>query len=118
MAQQNGSKLLLLHVADGWAARYYGEEADSPEVRADRRYLQELAEKLRKKGLEVEIILGFGEPGEEIIKLARTRKCDLIAMTTHGHRFISDLLYGSASRKVRHGVDVPVLLLRAPRTKR
>ena len=118
LAQQNGSKLLLVHVADGWAARYYGEEADSPEVREDRQYLRELAEKLRKKGLEVEAILSFGDPGEEIIKLARERKCDLIAMTTHGHAFISDLLYGSASRKVRHGVDVPVLLLRAPRPKR
>ena len=118
MAQQSGSKLLLVHVADGWAARYYREEADSPEVRDDRRYQQELAERLRKKGLEVEAILSFGDPGEEIIKLAHARKCDLIAMTTHGHAFISDLLYGSASRKVRHGVDVPVLLLRAPRPKR
>jgi nucleotide-binding universal stress UspA family protein len=117
MAQQHGSKLLLVHVADGWAARYYREETDSPEVRADRQYLQELTEKLRKEGLEVEAVLGFGDPGEEIIKLAQERKCDLIAMTTHGHRFISDLLYGSAVHKIRHGVDIPVLLLRAPRTK-
>ena len=74
LAQQYGSKLLLVHVADGWAARYYREEADSPEVRDDRRYLQELAEKLRKQGLEVETILGFGDPGEEIIKLAQDAK--------------------------------------------
>ena len=118
LAQQYGSKLLLVHVADGWAARYFREEADSPEVRDDRRYLQELAERLRKQGLEVEAILSFGDPGEEIIKLAHARNCDLIAMTTHGHRFISDVLFGSAVRKVRHSVDIPILLLRGHRLKR
>ena len=117
LAQQHGSKLLLVHVADGWAARYYREEADSPEVRSDQRYLQELADKLRKQGLMVEMILRFGDPGAEIIKLARERSCDLIAMTTHGHRFISDLIFGSAVRKVRHNVDIPVLLLRGHRPK-
>ena len=118
LAQCNGAKLILFHVADGWAARYFREDADSPEVREDRQYLQQRAEALRQKGLEVETVLGFGDPGKEIIRLARERKCDLIAMTTHGHRFISDLLYGSAVHKVRHCVDVPVLLLRAPARKR
>jgi len=115
LAEFHGAKLLLFHVADGWAARYFREEADSPEVRADRKYLAELAESLRKKGVEVETLLGYGDPGTEIIKVARQHKCDLIAMTTHGHRFISDLLYGSAVHKVRHEVEIPVLLLRAPR---
>lgn len=115
MAQCSGAKLILFHVADGWAARYFREQADSPETRADRHYLDRLAASVRGKGLEVEAVLGFGDPGEEIVKLAHARKCDLIAMTTHGHRFISDLLYGSAVHKVRHRVDIPVLLVRAPR---
>lgn len=118
MAQCSGAKLILFHVADGWAARYFREEADSPEVRADRVYLDKLAESISKKGVEVESVLGYGDPGEEIVKLAHARKCDLIAMTTHGHRFISDLLYGSAVHKVRHSVDIPVLLLRAPQKGR
>lgn len=117
LAQFHGAKLLLFHVADGWAARHYGEEADSVEVRADRKYLEQLASDLRAKGLEVETVLGYGDPGSEIVEAARKHNCDLIAMTTHGHRFISDLIYGSASRKVRHEVDIPVLLLRAPRKK-
>jgi nucleotide-binding universal stress UspA family protein len=117
LAKIHHAKLLLFHVADGWAARYYREEADSPEVRADRNYLHELAQALEKKDIKVETMLGYGDPGKEIIKAAREKKCDLIAMTTHGHRFISDLLYGSASRKVRHEVDVPVLLLRAPKDR-
>ena len=118
MAQCSGAKLILLHVADGWAARHFGEEADSPEVRADRIYLEKLAASLREKGVEVEAVLGYGDPGDEIVKQAEKRKCDLIAMTTHGHRFISDLLYGSAVHKVRHAVDIPILLVRAPRERR
>ena len=114
LARVHGAKLLLVHVADGWAARYYREEADSPEVREDRAYLNTLAADLRKQSFEVETLLGFGDPGAEIIKVAQERKCDLIAMTTHGHRFISDLLYGSAASAVHHGVEIPVLLLRAP----
>jgi nucleotide-binding universal stress UspA family protein len=54
----------------------------------------------------------MGEPATEIIKLARAEPVELIAMSTHGHRFISDLLYGSTADKVRHQVDVPVLLLK------
>ncbi len=114
LAKFHGAKLLLFHVADGWAARFYREQADSHEVRTDQRYLDEVAERLRAKGLEVEAVLGYGDPGREIIELAHKRKCDLIAMTTHGHRFISDLLYGSAVHTVRHSVNIPVLLLRAP----
>ncbi|HXI84973.1 MAG TPA: universal stress protein [Verrucomicrobiae bacterium] len=117
LARFHGATLLLFHVADGWAARHYGAEADSAEVRADQKYLKELAGELRAKGLEVETMLGYGDPGTEIVEAARKNKCDLIAMTTHGHRFISDLIYGSASRKVRHEVDIPVLLLRAPRKR-
>ena len=57
--------------------------------------------------------LAYGEPADEIVKWATTRGCDLVAMSTHGHRFISDLLYGSTADTVRHRVDVPVLLLKA-----
>ena len=83
LARLTHAKLMLVHVADGWAARF-----------------------------EVSSVLAMGEPSTEIIKLARAEPVDLIAMTTHGHRFISDLLYGATADKVRHEVDVPVLLLK------
>src|ERR1043166_4206476 len=118
LARQCGSKLVLFHVATGWNARYYRADADSDEMRSDQRYLDDLAAKLRADGLQVETVLGTGDPATEIVELAGRIGCDLIAMTTHGHRFISDLLYGSTADPVRHRVDIPVLLLRVPKSNR
>ncbi len=115
LAQWAGASILLMHVADGWVARNYERLnlAESEEIKADRAYLEAVAQRLRADGFEVETVLAMGEPSDEIVKFTRTHHVDLIAMSTHGHRFISDLLYGSTADKVRHLVDVPVLLLKA-----
>jgi len=114
LARLANSKLMLVHVADGWVARNYEnfKLQESEEMKEDRAYLANLERELQAEGFEVSSILAMGEPAEEIIKLARTQPVELIAMSTHGHRFISDLLYGSTADKVRHQVDVPVLLLK------
>ena len=114
LAKLTNAKLTLVHVADGWAARNYErfKLQESEEMKQDREYLAALSEELRAEGYEVKAVLAMGDPATEIIKLARAESIDLIAMTTHGHRFVADLLHGSAADKVRHEVDVPVLLLK------
>ena len=114
LAKLTGAKLMLVHVADGWAARNFEhlKLRESEEMKQDREYLAGLEKQLQAEGFEVSSILAMGEPATEIIKLARAEPVELIAMSTHGHRFISDLLYGSTADKVRHQVDVPVLLLK------
>ncbi len=114
LARLTNAKLMLVHVADGWAARNFEhlQLRESQEMKEDRKYLAGLEKELQAEGFEVSSILAMGEPATEIIKLARTEPVELIAMSTHGHRFISDLLYGSTADKVRHQVDVPVLLLK------
>jgi nucleotide-binding universal stress UspA family protein len=114
LAQMAKSKLLLVHVADGWAARNFErfQLQESEEMRQDRVYLDELEGELRREGFEVSSILAMGDPASEIIKIAEESAVDLIAMTTHGHGVIADVLYGSTVDKVRHKVDVPVLLLK------
>jgi nucleotide-binding universal stress UspA family protein len=114
LARLTNAKLMLVHVADGWVARNYDELKlrESEEMKQDREYLLTLEQELRAEGFEVNSVLAMGEPSTEIIKLARTEPVELIAMSTHGHRFISDLLYGSTADKVRHSVDIPVLLLK------
>jgi len=115
LARMTGASLLLLHVADGWAARNF-EELDlqeSEEIREDREYLKRLEQELRSEGFEVSAELAKGSPPEEIIRVSRERKVDLIAMSTHGHRFMGDLVHGATVTRVRHEVEVPVLLLKA-----
>jgi nucleotide-binding universal stress UspA family protein len=117
LARLANSKLMLVHVADGWVARNYEnfKLRESEEMRQDRAYLANLERELQAEGFDVTSVLAMGEPAEEIIKLARAQPVELIAMSTHGHRFISDLLYGSTADKVRHNVDIPVLLLKVKR---
>jgi nucleotide-binding universal stress UspA family protein len=114
LARMTGAKLLLVHVADGWVARNFNQLqlAESEEMKQDRAYLEKRVRELNGEGFACDAVLALGEPSDEIIKLAHEKDIDLIAMTTHGHRFITDLLYGATVDKVRHEVDVPVLLLK------
>ena len=107
------SQVILLHVADGWAARTYGPDAVSPEVSDDQAYLETVREEFRSAGIPAEVELAYGDPGKEILKWIDRNGCDLVAMSTHGHRFLGDLFFGTTARQVRHPVTVPVLLLRA-----
>jgi nucleotide-binding universal stress UspA family protein len=113
LAKVMNSRVVLLHVADGWAARTFGSDAISPEISEDTAYLRKVQSEFQLAGIPAEAELAFGEPGEQIVRWVREKKCDLVAMSTHGHRFIADLVLGSTSRRVRHSVSVPVLLLRA-----
>ena len=107
------SRVVLLHVADGWAARAFGPEAVSPEITEARDDLHQIQAEFQAAGILAEAELAFGEPGEQVVSWVEKKSCDLLAMSTHGHRFVADLVFGSTSRKVRHRVRVPVLLLRA-----
>ena len=107
------SCVVLLHVADGWAARMFGPDAISPEIAEDKAYLEKVQIEFQSAGLSAEAELAFGEPAKEIIKWVQEKGCDLVAMSTHGHRFVADLFLGTTSRRVRHSVSVPVLLLKA-----
>src|SRR2546427_5210814 len=114
LARITGAQLLLVHVSDGWVARNFNQLklAESEEMKEDRAYLEKRSRELATEGFSCEAVLALGEPSDEIIKLAREKNVDLVAMTTHGHRFVSDILYGATADKVRHEVDVPVLLLK------
>ena len=115
LAQLTGAELLLIHVADGWAARHFDQLKlrESEEMRADRAYLDKLRGEMEARGLKVETKLAMGDPATELIKAAEGQQVDLLAMSTHGHRFLNDILRGATADRVRHLVKVPVLLLRA-----
>ena len=114
LAKLTGASLLLVHVADGWAARHFDELnlRESEEMKEDRAYLSARCEELRASGLSVDSELAMGDPSTELIRIANREKVDLIAMSTHGHRFLSDVIHGTTVDRLRHKVFVPVLLLR------
>jgi nucleotide-binding universal stress UspA family protein len=113
LAKLAQSRVVLLHVADGWAARTYGADAVSPEITEDTAYLKRIRGEFQSVGIAAEAELAFGEPVEEIVKWIKKRGCDLVAMSTHGHRFLADLFLGTTASRVQHSIKVPVLLLRA-----
>lgn len=113
LAKLAQSRLVLLHVADGWAARTYGPDAVSPEIAEDTAYLEKVRAEFQNAGIPVEAELAYGEPDKEIIKWVQRKGCDLVAMSTHGHRFLADMFLGTTAIRVQHSVSVPVLLLKA-----
>jgi len=114
LAKIHKSHLLLVHVADGWVARNYTDLQlkESEEMVKDKEYLEKIAQDLMEQGLEVKTVLALGEPSKEILTIAENEKCDLIAMTSHGHRFFADLFLGSAIEEVRHRSTIPILIVK------
>ena len=114
LARLTRADVLLVHVADGWAARNYDrlKLVESEEMRLDREYLEKTAADLRDQtGLSVAVRLALGDPPREILRLCDEEHCDLIAMTTHGHRLIGDILFGSTIDYVRHRSKTPLLIV-------
>ena len=106
-------RVVLLHVADGWAARSYGADAVSREIAEDTAYLNQTREELQAAGIAAETDLAYGDPSREIVRWVEQQGCDLIAMSTHGHKIIGDFFLGSTINKVRHNTTVPILVVRA-----
>jgi nucleotide-binding universal stress UspA family protein len=108
------ASIVLIHVADGWAARNQRSLnlRESEEMRDDRAYLERVCAELAAEGFDADCVLASGDPPAEIAAAAEREACDLIAMATHGHRFLADLIHGSVAEAVRHRSLVPVLLVR------
>jgi len=113
LAKLAHSRLVLLHVADGWAARTYGPDAVSAEITEDTAYLKKVQAEFEAAGISAQAELSYGEPADQIIKWVQQKGFDLVAMSTHGHRFLADVFLGTTASRVQHSISAPVLLLRA-----
>lgn len=114
LARHCDAAIVLIHVADGWVARNIKELAlrESEEMREDRAYLERISAALRAEGYDVDAVLAAGDPATEIGEAAIREQCDLIAMATHGHRGLNDVMRGSVASELRHRTMVPVLMVR------
>ena len=117
LARLTDAQLVLVHVADGFAARLQEQLnlADSEEIKNDQAYLEKVRTSLQNDGFNVKAVLVQGkEPAEGIMSVAQEQGCDLIAMATHGHQFIEDMILGSVADKLRHHTSLPILMIRSP----
>jgi nucleotide-binding universal stress UspA family protein len=114
LAKLSGAEVILLHVADGWAARNMGplNLKESEEMKEDRAYLERVSQELRAAGLEVDAVLAAGDPAKEIAAAAEREHVDLIALATHGHRLLDDVVRGSTATALRHTTRIPILMVR------
>jgi nucleotide-binding universal stress UspA family protein len=117
LARHCSATLVFIHVADGWAARNINSLTlrESEEMRVDREYIERMAHDAVTAGVTAVSVLAAGDPAREIVEAATRERCDLIAMATHGHKLLGDIVHGSVANGVRHATSVPVLLVRAPR---
>lgn len=113
LARLTNARLTFLHVADGFMALNQRDLGESIEIRRDREYLKKIEIEFKNEGFDAEGVLVCGNPSVEILAFAEKEQCDLIAMSTHGHRFLSDLILGSVASEIRHKTHIPVLLVRA-----
>jgi len=112
LAKLTGARLTLIHVADGFMARNQKYLGESVEMQEDKAYLEKTVKQLQSEGFVARAILATGEPAKQILECSDQDGCDLIAMSTHGHRGLSDLILGSVADDVRHKTRIPVLLIR------
>ena len=116
LARLTNAQLVLVHVADGFAARLQDQLnlADSQEIRDDQAYLDQVCAGLQKDGFSARAVLVQGkDPADGILSVAQEAGGDLIAMATHGHQFIEDMILGSVADKLRHRTDIPILMIRS-----
>jgi nucleotide-binding universal stress UspA family protein len=112
LAKLSQGRVILLHVADGWAARTFGSDAISPEITEDTMYLEKVRTEFLTAGISAEAELAYGDPPKEILKWVAQKGCDLIAMASHGHRLLGDIFHGSTITQVRHKTSIPILVVR------
>jgi len=112
MARLHGAVIHLLHVEEGAISQLYGTLASTAEEQSGEQYFRDIADSLDRQGHKVELTVVPGRsPRDEIVRVARESKPDLVVMGAHGHTGIKDLIFGNTINGVRHAVSVPVLVV-------
>jgi nucleotide-binding universal stress UspA family protein len=113
LARAMESRVVLFHVASGVPAKYHRTDAAGKEVEESRASLERVRAEFTAANIPAEVELAYGEPVKEIVNWVKQKGCDLVAMSTHGHQLIADLVLGTTAIHVQHSIRVPVLMLRA-----
>ena len=101
----------LIHIVETAGAQYHGEKAMDYESLSDAENLEKYKNNLNELGFSATVIIGYGQASTAITKIAKANKLDLLVMGSHGHKGLSDLVFGTTLEAVRHNVKIPVLII-------
>ncbi|NEU09501.1 iron/manganese transporter [Flavihumibacter sp. R14] len=107
-----GAKYLLIHVVETAAARFHGDKAMDLETQIDTDNLIKYQQNLHALGYQSDIAVGYGTASQAIADIVRQNNLELLVMGAHGHKGISDLIFGTTLETVRHKVNVPILIIK------
>jgi len=116
LARAFSARIVLLHVMNR------PEDLDKLSAAYDEFYaytrdqmsglLEEVCDKIKKKGVPANMELLIGVPHEEIVRIALREKADLIVMGTHGRKGLDRLRMGSQTEQVVRSAHCPVVTLK------
>ncbi|MCX7894406.1 MAG: Nramp family divalent metal transporter [Thermoanaerobaculum sp.] len=107
------TQVLLLHVVESGGVKLLGDEVADREASTDRQRLELYQAELAAQGVEAHFAMGFGEPAEQLARLAEIHGADLMVVGSHGHRGMADLVHGTTVDRLRHRLRIPVLVVPA-----
>ena len=107
-----GAQYTLIHVVETVGAMIYGENIDDHETLIDEKLLEQYKAMLTEKGYKVATQLGFGKPNKVIPEIINKGEFDILIMGTHGHTGFKDLIFGTTVDKLRHKIDIPLLIVK------
>jgi len=102
----------FVHIVESAAALVYGDETEDLEAETDEKRLEKFVLELKQMGYRVHLKVGYGNPKKIIPELAKEFEADMLVMGAHGHGWFKDMLFGTTIEKVRHKVNIPVLIVR------
>ncbi len=111
-ARKYDAILCLFHVVEGAGGQVYGQDALDAEAREDQEYLTQLAKTLVNRGVDIETFLGFGNVVKGVIGFVEEQKIDVLFMGSHGHRGVSQMIFGSTIAPVKKAIGVPVVVVK------
>ena len=106
------AEYFLIHIVETAGARYHGEKVLDHETNSDIENLEKYKLNLKDLGYTAEISIGYGAAAKAISELTKKKGLDLLVMGAHGHKGISDLIFGTTLNTVRHNVNIPVLIIK------
>lgn len=110
-AAGRGAQVILLHVVEAGGARLMGSEHQGDEARRDQERLELYTSELIEQGISCRYDLGFGDTVSELVELIRRHDADLVVLGSHGHRAVADFVHGTSVERLRHRIEVPVLVV-------